>query len=938
MSENKKIYNSSAIKKLGNIDKLPKKELIDIIYSLLGNEIELEDYKEELSNIQHNYSIKLSKYKDLYEFAPVGYIILNNLGIIKRSNKTFNDLVKTDQYYVINRPFTKFLASDYQNIFLSRYKAFFKTPEGKVMELKLLDADNKEIFVRLEAAPTPGILSKQDNELMIIVSDITERKTAEKKIREQHEYITTTLNSIGDAVITTDIYGKITGMNPVAENMCGWNESEAFNKPLEEVFVLKSLKTDEIIDSAINKILDLNKSIFDDDVLLVSKNGEQYYISQTISSIKSYNSKILGVVLVFRDITKEVELQNRAAFKAMLLNQIHDMIISTDFNKNITYINETQCRLIGKDREDILGKNLGDFSVMSQYLKIFDEIEYDDTWRGEISITTLNNDTIDLDTRIQKIFDENGNSIGFICVSTNITEKKRNELALKQTEEEKSLILESTRELFIHHYPDLKIKWINRAASDVIGKPKNQIIGKKCNVIWGLNEELCTNCPLVKAKDTGEPFESVIRCFNRIWSVRGYPIKNDDGDIIGITEFRQDITEREKHIEEKKNLELQLTQFQKMESVGRLAGGIAHDFNNMLSPILGYTEIILDDMAKDDPNYDFIEEIRSAAMKSKDLTKQLLTFSRKQDLSLSSIDIRDIVNEMETLLSRTLREDISFNIFAPEIPCYIIADRTKIEQVILNLVINAQDAMEHGGTLSIETDIVELDEEYVKDRPGVEKGTYIMLSVTDTGVGMEENTLKNIYEPFFTTKGKSGTGLGLATVYGIVKQHKGSIWVYSEFGKGTTFKIYLPQTKIIIGNNGLENIEETEFHGDENILLVEDNTQVRKLAENILKKYGYNIIPANDGFDALKKFSTFEGKFDLIITDVVMPVLDGKGLYEKIVKLQPDIKVLFMSGYTGKVIEHKGFLDNDANFIQKPFAVGGFLQKVRNILNKKNGD
>ena len=422
---------------------------------------------------------------------------------------------------------------------------------------------------------------------------------------------------------------------------------------------------------------------------------------------------------------------------------------------------------------------------------------------------------------------------------------------------------------------------------------------------------------------------------DRTFSNQALPLLNDQGDLLGQgVVISQDITEQLRLQKDKETFESQYYQAQKVEAIGRLAGGVAHDLNNLLSPIIGYGEILLLDSKHDDKTRESISQIVKAGLRARDLVSQLLAFSRKQTLEYKPVDLNATITGFEKLIRRTIREDIEIEIILAPSVRTIQADTGQIEQVIMNLVVNAQDAMPDGGKLTIETGEVFLDEEYTNVHRGVKPGEYAVLAISDTGHGIDTETREKIFDPFFSTKGENGTGLGLATVYGIVTQHGGNILIYSEPDHGTTFKVYLPIPKDARTESEAEKKPITNLNGTENILLVEDNEQVRDLVETVLKRYGYTILAASSGEDALKIMETDSSRLDLLLTDVVMPGLNGRELFEIAVKRHPDIKVLYMSGYTENVIAHRGVLDEGILFIQKPFTAQGLALRVREALER----
>ena len=390
----------------------------------------------------------------------------------------------------------------------------------------------------------------------------------------------------------------------------------------------------------------------------------------------------------------------------------------------------------------------------------------------------------------------------------------------------------------------------------------------------------------------------------------------------------QDVTEH-------RLAEQRSTQAQRLAAIGRLTGGVAHDFNNLLTVITGYSQLLLARLNTNEPGRKHVEEIAKAATRAAGLTSQLLAFSRKQILQPSVLELNTIVSDVEKMLRRLIGEDIQLALNLHPALGRVKADRGQIEQVLVNLAVNARDAMPQGGKLIIETSNVSLDETYARNYVAVQPGRYVMLAVSDTGCGMDKETQAQIFEPFFTTKdaGK-GTGLGLSTVYGIVKQSEGNIWVYSEPGKGTTFKIYLPRIE------EPSEIAETRapvtgsLRGSETILLVEDEETLRKLARDILEMSGYNVLAAANGKEALLLHSQHSGRIQLMITDVVMPEMSGRELAERLVAVDRKLKVLYMSGYTEDAIVYHGVLEEGIDFIQKPFSPDAFARKAREVLDK----
>jgi nitrogen-specific signal transduction histidine kinase/CheY-like chemotaxis protein len=392
--------------------------------------------------------------------------------------------------------------------------------------------------------------------------------------------------------------------------------------------------------------------------------------------------------------------------------------------------------------------------------------------------------------------------------------------------------------------------------------------------------------------------------------------------------FVSDITAR-------KRLEEQLVHSQKMEAVGRLAGGIAHDFNNLLTIISGYDRLLLNALSPMDPLRGYAEEIARASERATALTKQLLAFSRRQIIQPRLLSLNEVIAETQDMLRRLLGESIKLApVLQPALGA-VRADRSQMEQVLFNLAVNARDAMPEGGTITVETANVDLDVDYAKTHLGVQPGPYVMMAVTDTGIGMDAETRRHIFEPFFTTKpADQGTGLGLATVYGIVKQNGGDIWVYSELGRGTTFKVYLPRAN---GESQVENKPAAagEFRrGAETVLVVEDEKSVRQLIVTVLRQHGYQVLEAGDSLEAVQVSEAHTGPIHLLVTDVIMPHSSGRDLAERLQAVRAGIKVLYISGYTENTILHHGVLESNIDFLAKPFAFETLLDRVREMLGR----
>ena len=477
---------------------------------------------------------------------------------------------------------------------------------------------------------------------------------------------------------------------------------------------------------------------------------------------------------------------------------------------------------------------------------------------------------------------------------------------------------------------DYRFVEANPAFERITGFRSEDIVGKTATEIMP-NVELQWLQHFGEVALTGEPFHvtEYDHIMQRYLEVFAYSLQKGQFSII----FK-DLTECKREEEARMELEEQLRQSRKIEAIGRLAGGVAHDFNNLLSPIIGYSEMALLDVEETSGLYGDLEEILNAANRARELTHQLLAFGRKQVLTMGVLNLNQELSVVGKMLRRLIREDIDIISRLDSDLGSIKADPSQIQQILLNLAANANEAMPNGGMLNVVTANANLDVHYADTHPGAKPGAYVMISVNDNGVGMDSETVDHIFEPFFSTKKEgSGSGLGLATVYGIVKQHNGYIWAESDLGKGTAFSLFFPridQGADMVRSSGLRR---SKADKRETILVVEDEPAVLKLAVTILQKNGYNVLEATDPGQAVRIAREHGARIDLLLTDVIMPEMNGKELYSQIVNLRPQIKVIFMSGYTDNVIAHHGVLDEGLHFLQKPFSIGALARTVVGVLD-----
>ncbi len=527
------------------------------------------------------------------------------------------------------------------------------------------------------------------------------------------------------------------------------------------------------------------------------------------------------------------------------------------------------------------------------------------------------------------VTDAGGRPVRMLGAVLDITGRKKAEEALRRANDRLNAVIQSSPLAISTLDADGVVRTWNPAAEQLFGWTADEVIGRPLPTVHGEAAEFeetrrrvmrgdpVSNVEVIRKKKDGTPVTV---------NLVAAPLHEADGRITGILGLIEDRTGV-------KRLEQQFFQAQKMEAVGRLAGGIAHDFNNLLTVITSYSDLLLEDLGPDDPHREDLAQIRKASESAAALTRQLLAFSRQQVLQPQILNLNDSVAGTEMLLKRLIGEDVQLaTLLAPDLGMAII-DPGQLEQIIMNLAVNARDAMPGGGRLTIETANVDMDETYLQAHPPAQAGRYVMLAVSDTGTGMDARTQAHIFEPFFTTKASGkGTGLGLATVYGIVKQSGGFIWVYSEPGHGTTFKIYFPWAGEPTQRSAAVPVA-TPRQGTETVLVVEDAASVRTVMRQGLERYGYTVLEAPDGDTALQLAAKHHGPIHLLLTDVVMPGVSGRQLADQLVRLRPGIKVLYASGYTDDAIIHHGILEPGIAYLQKPFTRDALARTVREVLD-----
>jgi len=597
-----------------------------------------------------------------------------------------------------------------------------------------------------------------------------------------------------------------------------------------------------------------------------------------------------------------------------------------DAQARFTYVNNMACALTGRTRDELLTLTVQDVLTEASRAEAAEHMAKamrEGSAVGEFSVRHLDGSErrcrvdatrVDDDTLLAYVWDVSGHVAAMAAAA--------------KREAQLRAIFDSAQDMIFIKDRDLRYTHANRAALEFLGCSLEEAVGRTDldlfpgdhakeiqtvdqRVLAGIDDKT-----LVMRENRGR---------QRILETIKMPVRDGDGTVVGLCGVSRDLTEV-------RRMETQLRQSQQLEAIGRLAGGVAHDFNNLLTPILGYTELLKTSLADDPAAQQDLAAIERAGCRARDLTSNLLAFSRKQVLDRCVVDLNSIIEAAQPMLKRLLRENVQIRLRLQEGLGMVRADLPQIQNVLINLSANAADAMPDGGSMTIETQDVNLGREYIKNHPGITEGQYVMLAVTDTGHGMDSETRRRAFEPFFTTKGvDEGTGLGLATVHGIVNQHRGSVEVYSESDHGTTFKIYLPRTRAEAPE--ADQPERERFMGNERLLVVEDDDSVRQITETVLAKHGYRVTAVASPAAATGLAVDGAEAFDLLVTDVVMPGMNGAQLHRALGDIWPGLPAVFMSGYTANVITHHGVLPEGVRFLQKPFQPVDLLERVRGVLD-----
>ena len=762
-----------------------------------------------------------------------------------------------------------------------------------------------------------------------------EMERTEMELQQSNDLLRAIIEAAPVAIIGLDLDGKVqTVWNPAAEKMLGWKAQEVMGRTLPSVSVENQEEYRHI-----REIIRSGKTVDGVDVRRRRCGGSPIDYSIYASPLYGSGDHISGNIAVLVDITEREqmkrELISREREYRTLLGIIPDFIVRYDSELRRIYVNPAWEKASGLSAAEVIGVPYTDIPkvpapAVDEYAKklrqvmetgVSRSIEF--TWENAYGVKLF------LDYVIVPEYDNHGKIAGVLAVGRDITARKQTEEAIRKLTQ---AIEQSPASIVITDVTGT-IEFVNTTFTQITGYTRAEAVGRNPGILKSGETTAEEYSRLWKTISSGEvwggEFHNRKKNGELFWEHATIaPVKNAENVITHYVAVKEDITDRKK-------LEEQLLQTQKMEAVGQLAGGVAHDFNNMLGVITGYAELALEKAANDDSLRQDIEEIREAALRSIEITRQLLAFARKQTIVPKILDLNRTIEGMLKLLRRLIGENIDLSwVPGPDL-WPVKMDPSQIDQILANLCVNAGDAISGVGTVRIETQKAGFDDTYCAEHEGFSPGQYVMLAVSDNGRGMDKRTMDKIFEPFFTTKRSGeGTGLGLATVYGIVKQNAGFINVYSEPGHGATFTIYLPRHAVKTEHIGVESRTDRPPRGHETILVVEDESAILKMVTLMLEKFGYTVLASSKPGEAMRIASENAGEIDLLITDLVMPGMTGLDLAKNLNSLYPELKCLFMSGYMGNVIDmQEGVLKEGVNFIQKPFSQQELAAKVREALD-----
>ncbi len=877
-----------------------------------------ERYANELLNVQ------VERFKTLCANAPFGMAIIGKDGAFDYVNPKFEEMFGYSLNEVPNgRAWFRSIYPDstYRKLVIGAWIEDMKQTEpgetrNRIFEVTCKDGRKKLIHFR------PVRMSTGQD--LMTCEDITERKRAEDALKESELRYRLIVENTHELIMVTEPDGTISYLSPSCYRVLGYYPEELEGK---QPWIIHASDVDRMKELHLQALK--GSSGTDIEYRIETREGQTRWVSHSWSPIYR-EGKLVAIISVLRDITESKLAAEALQIKDNAITSCVSGIAIGDFTGNVIYVNPAAVRLWRYDHEsELLGRPIREFWLIDEEAEAaWKHAAKTGSWIGELIALKSDGSRADLQVAISLLRKADGKPMAIMGSFTDISDNKRAEQALRESEEKYRTLFEESKDPVIMTTREGVVEDANQAFLDLFGFTREDLPDLNILEIYINHEDRrrfqhdierdgsVKDYPAKRRKKDGTEIDCLLTSTVR---------RDKNGKVLGYRGIVRDVTEQKK-------LQRQLLQAQKMEAIGTLAGGIAHDFNNLLQAILGYTEILLMKEDLDAPDRKRLEVIRRAAGDGAELVSRILAFSKKSDSKVSRIDLNKELLRIERLLRRTLPRMIKIDLMLSDSLDAIDADPTQIEQVILNLGVNAQHAMPDGGQLLIETSNVSIGNEYLQRQLGAKPGKYVLLTVSDNGLGMAPEVMDRIFEPFFTTKANGGgTGLGLAMVHGIVTQHGGYISCHSEPGRGTSFEIYFPVSTTEVLRELADTIEITAF-GTETILVVDDDDRIRDMTQDMIQTGGYKVLTARSGEEALEIYAGRRDEVALVILDLIMPGMGGKRCLEELLRIDPDTRVIVASGLSDALAREN--VTGVRGFVMKPYETKKILRAVRKVLDK----
>ncbi len=889
--------------------------------------VELKASNAALKHAEEALEKSENRYRSLSENSTDIVLTMDTDGRFTYVNPAVEMVTGFSCNHFIGRPYTDMIAPEYIESTVDYFERGLSGEMIPLYKIDILHRDGGRIPVEMNCS---SLFDQRGNVIGRIAfgRDTTERRQVKKILYGERDFSKTLLNASPAFYVAIDTDGRTVMINETMLQALGYKKEEILGK--DYLATLVPERNQKELSTVFDKIISKHELTLSENHVL-TRDGRELLIEWHGRPVFNKKGEMDYFFCAGTDITKHRKKEEQLRFYSSFVEQSADGMAIADLEGKLLFANDSWVSMHGYGKaEELLGKSLNichsSKQIENDVEPFTKEVMKKGFCYGEVGHIRRDGTVFPTQMTTTLLTDENGNPVAMAGMASNITEQKRAEKKLQEA----AVRWESTFEAMSDSVCIIDNNGLvlqhNSATLKMFGLSETNINEKHCwELFHGLTEPP-ENCPVARMKKSRQRESIVFQQDDRWLEVYVDPILDHAGMLKGIVHVISDITGQI-------TLQAQLRQAQKMDSIGRLAGGVAHDFNNMLSVILGHTEMALNQIDSSQPLHPHLTEIRTAAERSADLTRQLLAFARKQTISPEVLEMNETVGGMLNMLRRLIGEDIHLQWLPGNNLWPVNMDQAQVDQLLANLCVNSRDAIAGVGKITIETQNSTIDQAYRAGNAELIPGEYVLLTVSDDGFGMDKATMNKLFEPFFTTKKAGhGTGLGLAMVYGIVKQNNGFINVYSEPGMGTTFSIYLPRHTGDIGQTQKKGKSESIRHGSETILLVEDEPSILEMTMMMLEHQGYTVLAAATPGEAIRLAGEYSGDIHLLITDVVLPEMNGRALADHLMSLSPNMKRLFMSGYTADVIAHRGVLDSGINFIQKPFTQQNLAARVRKTL------